>query len=264
MELLGFLASVLIGISLGMIGGGGSILTMPVLVYLFHLDVVTATIYSLFLVGTASVFGSFSYFKQGLINLKVAAVFGIPSVLSVIITRKYIVPEIPNEIGHFGAFTLTRNVFLLLIFAFLMIYASYKMIKKCTEEDCQPLENPPGNKIKIIFQGILVGGITGLIGAGGGFLIMPALVNILRLEFKKATGTSLFIIAINSLIGFLASVHSEPIDWLFLFKLLLLSIIGVIIGGYFSKRIDSMKLKPAFGWFILVMGIYILIKELFL
>lgn len=261
MDIIGYIASIFIGISLGLIGGGGSILTVPVLVYLFGIDALLATAYSLFIVGSTSVVGSLSYFKKGLVNIKTAIIFGIPSIIAVFLTRTYVVPAIPEEVFSIAAFTVTKNILLMLLFAILMIFASYSMIRKCKGEDCLPTDTPTSSTLLIVIQGIFVGFVTGLIGAGGGFLIIPALVNLLRLEFKKAIGTSLVIIALNSLFGFAISVTHYTIDWIFLFKILALAITGVLIGSYLSKKIDGKKLKPAFGWFVLLMGIYIIIKE---
>ena len=258
---MGYLASIFIGISLGLIGGGGSILTVPVLVYLFGIDAVLATVYSLFVVGATSVVGSFSYFKKGLVHLKTAVVFGIPSIVAVFLTRAFIVPAIPQTIFSIGNFTVTKSILLMVLFAVLMIFASYSMIKKCKGEDCLPKETPSGSNFLIIIQGIFVGIVTGLVGAGGGFLIIPALVNLLRLDIKKAIGTSLVIIALNSLFGFAVATTHVTMDWILLFKILALAIAGVFIGSFISKKIDGKKLKPAFGWFVLIMGIYILLKE---
>lgn len=261
MDIAGYIASIFIGIALGLIGGGGSILTVPVLVYLFRIDTVLATAYSLFIVGTTSVIGSFSYFKKGLVNIRTAVVFGIPSIVSVFLTRAYIVPAIPQEIFYIGNFKVTKSTLLMLLFAVLMIFASYSMIKKCKGEDCLPLEEPSANAWQIAMQGLFVGTVTGFVGAGGGFLIIPVLVNLLRLEFKTAIGTSLLIIAINSLLGFAVSTSHINVDWIFLFKILTLAITGVFIGSYIAKHINGEKLKPAFGGFVLVMGIYIILKE---
>ena len=199
MDIAGYLASILIGISLGLIGGGGSILTVPVLVYLFSVDAVLATTYSLFIVGTTSVVGSLSYFKKGLVNIRTAIVFGIPSIVAVFLTRAYIVPAIPKEIFSIGNFTVTKSILLMLLFAVLMIFASYSMIKKNKQTPDETLQKQQINNPFIFIHGALVGIVTGLIGAGGGFLIIPALVNILKLPMKTAVGTSLIIISINSL-----------------------------------------------------------------
>jgi uncharacterized protein len=259
MEITGYSASILIGISLGLIGGGGSILTVPVLVYLFNVDTVLATTYSLFVVGSTSLVGSFSYFKKGLIAVKTAIFFGLPSIIAVWLTRHYLLPHIPEHIMNVGSFALTKSILLMLFFAVLMVFASYSMIKKDTQE--QSASQQPSNNIWVIAQGIMVGIVTGLIGAGGGFLIIPALVSLLKLPMKTAIGTSLIIIAVNSLTGFGFSLGQSQIDWSFLLTVTLIAIAGIFIGSYLSTKIDGKKLKPAFGWFVLLMGIYILLKE---
>ncbi|WP_375563050.1 sulfite exporter TauE/SafE family protein [Bernardetia sp. OM2101] len=273
-EFIGYFSAIFIGVSLGLIGGGGSILTVPVLVYLFSIEPVVATAYSLFVVGLTSSVGAFSYFKQGLVRMKTALVFGIPSIFSVFLTRNYLVPAIPNEIFDVGSFVLTKGIFLMALFAVLMILASYKMIKSGSKSVTNnSLETTPTQKIDsepktfnypmVIFQGLVVGLITGLVGAGGGFIIIPALVFLLGLEMKEAIGTSLTIITLNSFFGFLVSQNQMQTDWKLLLILSTMSIAGIFIGMALSKRIDGKKLKPLFGWFVLIMGGYILIKELF-
>lgn len=261
MEIAGFVASVFIGISLGLIGGGGSILTVPVLVYLFSIDAVLATAYSLFIVGAASAVGSVSYFKKGLVNVKTAIVFGIPSIIAVFLTRAYIIPAIPQEIFSIGDFTVTKSILLMLIFAVLMILASYSMIKKDRKRIAEVPQEQEFNYPLILIEGIVVGILTGLVGAGGGFLIIPALVILSKLPMKEAVGTSLVIIAAKSLIGFFGESSETIIDWGFLVSVTIFAIIGIFIGTVVSKKIDGQKLKPAFGWFVLVMGIYIIFKE---
>lgn len=262
MEITGYLASILIGISLGLIGGGGSILTVPVLVYLFSVDAVLATTYSLFVVGSTSLVGSFSYFKKGFIDTKTALFFGLPSVIAVFLTRHYMLPSIPENLMNVGDFKLSRSILLMVFFAVLMVFASYSMIKKDSKKHAANFKSASGTWV--IAQGLMVGLVTGLIGAGGGFLIIPALVNLLKLPIKTAIGTSLIIIAVNSIIGFGFSLGHYPIDWQFLLTITLIAIGGIFIGTYLSNEIDGKKLKPAFGWFVLVMGIYILIKEIIL
>lgn len=261
MEIVGYFAPVLIGISLGLIGGGGSILTVPVLVYLFHVDAVLATAYSLFIVGATSVIGSVSYFRKGLVNVKTAVIFGIPSIVAVFLTRHYLVPAIPGTVFSVGSFTVTKSILLMLLFAVLMIVASYSMIRKE-----KPAEKNTGGGQKfnyplIFAEGTVVGILTGLVGAGGGFLIIPALVLLSRLPMKEAVGTSLVIIAAKSLIGFFGESGAAAMDWKFLTVVTLFAIAGIFIGFALSKKIDGEKLKPAFGWFVLVMGVYILFKE---
>lgn len=262
MEIFGYIASVLIGISLGLIGGGGSILTVPVLVYLFGLDAFLATEYSLFIVGISSVVGSVSYFKKGLVNFKTALVFGIPSIISIFLTRNYMLPLIPGNVFTINEFVVTKDILLLLIFAGLMILASYKMIRKNKEYQLET--HRKNNTLLAAGEGSVVGILTGLVGAGGGFMIIPALVSLLKTPMKVAIGTSLVIISLNSLIGFFSSINDVAINWKLLTTISSIAIVGIIIGSQLSKRIDGRKLKPAFGWFILVMGIYIIMKEVFL
>lgn len=261
MEIIGYIASIFIGIALGLIGGGGSILTVPVLFYLFAVDTVTATAYSLFIVGITSAVGTVSYFKKGLVNIKTAIVFGIPSIIAVFLTRAYLVPAIPKEVFSIGDFVVTKGILMMLVFAVMMIAASYSMIKK---DKKQPNENEGEQKFNypiILVEGAIVGILTGLVGAGGGFLIIPALVILSKLPMKEAIGTSLVIIAAKSLIGFFGEGSETVIDWSLLTKVSAFAIVGIIIGTMLSKKIDGAKLKPAFGWFVLVMGIYIIIKE---
>lgn len=261
MDAAGYIASIFIGISLGLIGGGGSILTVPVLVYLFHVDAILATTYSLFIVGATSFVGSFSYFKKKLIDFKTAFVFGIPSIVGVFISRKFILPFIPDSVFTISGFEVHKNLLLMLLFAVLMLFASYNMIKKKTVSTDS--DETKYNYPLVFLEGLFVGIITGFIGAGGGFLIIPALVGLLKTPMKTAIGTSLFIIAMNSAFGFLTSYeHFNEINWTFLSSISAIAIVGIIIGSYLSKKIDGKKLKPAFGWFVLLMGIFVILKEL--
>ena len=261
MEIVGYIAALFIGITLGLIGSGGSILTVPVLVYLFGVDAVMATSYSLFIVGLTSAFGSFSYLKRKMIDGKVVALFGIPSIISVILTRNYVVPAIPDSIVQIGGLQITKDVLMLLLFGLLMIAAAYGMIK-----NKKPLPNAVTEAVSInwtllVAHGFFVGFITGLIGVGGGFLIIPALVMLLKIPMKDAVGNSLVIIAANSFIGFFNSHNHDEINWYLLFTIASLSICGIFIGIRLSKNMDGLKLKPAFGWFVLCMGVFIILRE---
>jgi len=262
MEIIGYIASILIGISLGLIGSGGSILTVPVLVYLFSVDAVSATAYSLFIVGFTAAIGSIAYLKKGLVNIKTAVVFGIPSIIDVFFTRAYIVPAIPKEVFSVGNFIVTKSILMLLLFAILMIAASFSMIKKNKQKENELKEGQQQfNYPMILLEGLLVGIVTGLVGAGGGFLIIPALVLLSKLPMKEAVGTSLVIIAAKSLIGFFGESNETLIDWSLLMIISIVATSGIFIGMFLSKKIDGAKLKPLFGWFVLVMGVYIIIKE---
>ena len=260
MEIIGYLASALIGISLGLIGGGGSILTVPVLVYLFHIPPVEATAYSLFIVGITSLVGSYPKYTQGLVNIKTALIFGGPSILAVFLTRKFLVPSIPDELFTFNSIVVTKSILMMLLFAVLMVFASISMIR-----DGKTNQNTTKNMnyTMILVEGSIVGVLTGLVGVGGGFLIIPALVLFTGLPMKEAIGTSLIIIAAKSLIGFTGDLGHFNMNWQLLLTVSFIAIFGILLGNKLSVKIDGAKLKKGFGWFVLTMGFYIIIKELF-
>ncbi len=263
MEIYGYIASVAIGISLGLIGGGGSILTVPVLVYLFNINPVAATAYSLFIVGLTSLAGVFAKYTDHLVSMRTAVIFGLPSIVTVFLTRKYIVPSLPDVLFSIGQFQLTKPLFIMLLFAVLMIAASVSMIRSDKDDTLELEGKQKFNYPLILLEGIVVGLLTGFVGAGGGFLIIPALVMLSKLPMKKAIGTSLVIISAKSLIGFVGDVFvtTTTIDWPLLLIITGLAIIGILIGNRLARKIDGEKLKRAFGWFVLAMGIYIILNE---
>ncbi|MGN6396596.1 MAG: sulfite exporter TauE/SafE family protein [Mucilaginibacter sp.] len=264
MQVLAYLAAALIGISLGLIGGGGSILTVPVLVYLFGTTPLLATSYSLFIVGSASLAGAINNYLKGLVSIKTALLFGLSSITTVFMTRRFIIPAIPKHIAWVGSFELTENILTMVLFAILMIWAARAMIRSGENKEAAAGKDKKLNIPKLMGYGIAIGLATGILGAGGGFLLIPALVLFVGLPMKRAIGTSLLIIALNSLIGFTGDLGHFNIDWLFLGKITAIAIAGIFIGGYLGKKIDGSKLKKGFGWFVLAMGFYIIIKELLL
>lgn len=262
-DFLGYFASGLIGVSLGLIGGGGSILTVPVLVYLFHIEPTLATAYSLFIVGTTSLVGGIKSAIHKMVDFRTALVFAVPSFVSVYLTRRYIIPLLPDEILTMGSFVLTRDIAIMIFFAIIMLVAAIGMIhdKKINNENQKVRYNYP----MIILEGIVVGAVTGIVGAGGGFLIIPALVLFAKLPMKKAVGTSLIIIAAKSLIGFLGDIGSgQDINFSFMMIISVIAVAGIFLGTYISKFIESQKLKTGFGWFVLIMSVYIIANEVLL
>lgn len=262
MEIAGYFASLLIGVSLGLIGGGGSILTIPVLVYLFQIQPTVATGYSLFIVGSSSLAGAFKNYQKGNIHLKAAFYFGAGSIITVILIRKFLIPVIPDEIFRIGSFVVTKSLIIMLLFAAVMITASLNMIRKQVIQD--NTNDHTLHLTKSILKGVQVGILTGLLGAGGGFIIIPVLIFSFHLDMKQAIGTSLLIMAMNSLLGFIGDLFHQVIDWPLLLSVTAISIAGTFLGRKIGESIPGDKLKKGFGWFILIMGVYIIIHELFL
>lgn len=260
MEFLGYIFALIIGLIMGGIGGGGSILGVPVFVYLFEIDAITATTLSLFVVGVANAFGAVGNAKQGNVDFKTALLFGVPSVFSIIFVRKIILPHLPENLINIGNLHIAKNDFILVMFALLMLVSSIKMI--FGNQKIETKTKSPQYHL-LATQGLAVGMITGMIGAGGGFLIVPALVMLLNLDMKKAIGTSMMIVSMNSILGFISSEKISEINWPFLLTFTSLAVVGMFSGLIISKKIDGKKLKPAFGWFVLIMGLYIILKEAF-
>ncbi|MGA1600409.1 MAG: sulfite exporter TauE/SafE family protein [bacterium] len=257
--MLGWAGAVVMGITLGLIGGGGSILTVPILVYMLSVSPIQATAYSLFVVGLTALIGSAAYMKQRLVDFRTGAVFAVPSFIGVFLMRRYGVPALPEVIFTYEEFEVGKNLLVMGVFAIVMILASVSMIRE------QPQAEQSGelsyNYPLIAVEGLLVGGVTGFVGAGGGFLIIPALVVLAKLPMKQAVGTSLLIIALKSLFGFLGDLGNQEIDWEFLLIFSALATGGILTGTFLSRYIPGSKLKPAFGWFVLIMGLFILAKE---
>jgi uncharacterized membrane protein YfcA len=257
LEILGYFGALLIGVVLGLIGGGGSILTLPILVYMFSINPVIATAYSLFIVGISSLFGAIKNIQKKLVDFRTAIVFSIPAFIAVYSTRMYLVPAIPESLFYIEDFEVTKDIAIMAFFALIMLLASVSMIRNQKTTVQTETEEVTYNYPLIIVEGVIVGVITGIVGAGGGFLIIPALVLLAKLPMKKAVATSLLIISIKSLIGFLGDVQNYEIDWVFLGIFTSLAAVGIFIGIWLNKFIDGKKLKKGFGWFLVAMGIFI-------
>jgi uncharacterized membrane protein YfcA len=262
-EILGYCAALLIGLTLGLIGGGGSILAVPVLAYLFMFDEKLATGYSLFVVGCSALVGGFKQFQKGNVDFKIALIFGLPAIISVSLVRSFLIPIIPDELFVLNGTTITRRMAMFGLFALVMIPAAFAMLKS-------PKSNPtPSNTKKIeynflliLLEGVLIGAITGIVGAGGGFLIIPALVLLAKIDIKKAIGTSLVIVTLKSLIGFfLGDALTMNIDWEFLLTFSAIAIVGIFFGTFLNNLFDGQKLRKGFGYFILLMAGFIFYME---
>ncbi|MGK0387994.1 MAG: putative membrane protein YfcA [Maribacter sp.] len=263
MDTIGYIGALLIGITLGFLGGGGSILAVPIFVYLLGISPITATAYSLFVVGSTSVVGTVRNYSKGMIDLRTGIVFAIPALIAVYLTRKSLIPFIPDDLFSVDDLMITKDIAIMVFFAIIMLLAAISMIRGRKEVKNEE-EEIGYNYPFIIAEGAVVGVLTGIVGAGGGFLIIPALVLFAKLPMKKAVGTSLMIISIKSLIGFIGDVQNIAIDWVFLLLFTAFSIVGILIGIYLSKFISNKMLKKVFGYFVLLMAAYILMKELVL
>ena len=259
-NIYGVIGALLIGIVLGLTGGGGSILTFPILVYVLSVNPITSTSYSLFVVGSTALVGTIRNAQKGMIEYKTAFVFAIPAFIAVFLSRKFIIPSIPNVLFNFNDFVFTKDLAIMIFFAILMFFASISMIKG--RKEVKITKDIAFNYPLIIIEGFVVGILTGLVGAGGGFLIIPALVLFANIPMKRAVATSLLIIAVKSLIGFLGDLGNIDINWSFLLSFTSISVLGIIAGIWLNNFIDGKKLKKLFGYFVLLMSIFIIIKEL--
>ena len=263
LEVLGYISALIIGITLGLIGGGGSILAVPVLAYMFMVNEKVATAYSLFIVGASALVGGIKQHFKGYVDWRTAIVFGIPAIIGVTMVRYYVVPALPELLFSVNNFDFTRRMAMFGLFAVLMIPAAFSMLKK-RKSKLKVSNEVKYNYPLILIEGLLVGGVTGLIGAGGGFLIIPALVILANVKMKVAVGTSLIIIALKSLLGFFfGDALTMEIDWAFLGTFTTLSLIGIFIGSYIGNFIDGQRLKKGFGYFIIVMAVFIFYMEFF-
>ncbi|MGZ3775483.1 MAG: sulfite exporter TauE/SafE family protein [Pseudobdellovibrionaceae bacterium] len=264
MAFVGYAASILMGLSLGLIGGGGSILTVPILVYLFSLNPIISTTYSLFVVGLTALTGGVFYLKRGEVDLKTGVIFAIPSALGAYVTRAYVIPSLPDHLFSIGTTIISKALLIMVLFALLMVVASIKMIKAQQAKGDQRESSPIQRIRRIATKGLFVGCVTGFVGAGGGFLIIPALVLLVGLPMKIAVGTSLLIIAFNSLIAFFGSLHHQTfaVDWKLLITIASIAISGLFLGTTLSSKVPEKSLKKIFGYFVLIMGTIILFDQL--
>ncbi|MBA99584.1 MAG: permease [Saprospirales bacterium] len=264
--LIGYTAAVFIGLIVGLTGAGGSILALPILTYFFGVPAELATGYSLFVVGWVAAVGALRNGQKGNIDYKIATVFAPPTIAAVYFTRKVIVPAIPETIIQFEEVALSKDLAIMLLFAIVMLFASISMLRKKTHNtsDSIDLKWDLSRVLKVVIEATVVGVLTGLVGAGGGFIIVPALVLLAKLPIHRAVGTSMFIIASKSLIGFLGDVTNPSliIDWTFLIGFTFVAMLGLAVGLPFSAKVPAPKLKKGFGVFVLVMAVFILVDKI--
>jgi uncharacterized membrane protein YfcA len=260
-QVFGYFGAFLTGLILGLLGGGGALISIPVLVYLFHIEASVATGYSLFLIGITASTGAVTNLRKKTVDLPTLLYYGLPSVVSIYCMRRYIVPAIPDVIFQIGAYQLTKNNLILTLLSVVIFAVAYNMIS--TNKVASDNEHH-SNYTKLIATAIFIGAFLGMVGAGGGFLMIPALFHYANLDMKKSIGTSLVLVAINSFVGFWGDVHSnQTMEWSFLFAFSSFSVVGMFTGSYWAGKTDNRLLKKYFAWFMLAVGSYILIKEIF-
>jgi hypothetical protein len=230
-------------------------------VYLFGIDPSVATAYSLVIISATTSVGAFKNYQKQLVSFPVAFTFGLSSMLTVFLIRRFILPVIPSELLSFQGLVLHKSAATMLVFALLMLVAAYFMI--AAKAPIQKADKPTTSTLKLLLYGIGAGFITGFLGAGGGFVLIPALVLVVQLPMKKAVGTSLLIIALNSLVGIAGDWGHVQIDWLFAASLIALALLGLFIGVVLSAKLPENILKKYFGWFVFCMGLVVMISELY-
>lgn len=245
--ILTLVLSVFIGLSLGLLGGGGSILTVPILTYVTGLEPREAITTSLFVVGLTSIVSALTHARQGRVKWRTGLVFG--------------------AAGMAGAFTGGRlggvipAGVLMVAFAAMMIATAVAMIRGRRERTgTEPVGELP--ILKALLAGVSVGVVTGLVGAGGGFLIVPALALWGGLPMAAAVGTSLMVIAMNSLAGFVGHLSVLELDWFLVAGVSVAAVIGSLIGALLTGRLPEAGLRKGFGVFVLAMGTFVLVQEL--
>lgn len=260
LHIIGYLGAVLVGFVLGLMGGGGALISIPILVYLFHIEVSVATSYSLFLIAITASSGAYHNIRKNLVDYNAALYYGIPSVISVFAVRRWVMPNLPKVIFTIGNFPVSKSLFILVVLVIVMVMAAYKMIVS-NDAELDKTEHKI-NHFRLSFFAVLIGSFLGLVGGGGGFLMVPALIYFANVHLKKAVGTALVLVAVNSFIGFLGDLSSHiQIDWALFATFLFFSIGGVFIGHYMVAYTQGNKMKKYFGYFLLVVAAFIVIKE---
>lgn len=270
MMIIGYILGLLIGVLLGLFGSGGAIISFPVLVYFMNIPVQQAGVYSLLIVGVAALVGVIRQWKMNHVDLKVAAVFTIPLLAGFYMTKYFLLPTIPQEMAHFpGGVTFTKNHVIMLLFILTLSYIVVNMFTHANVTNQYKTEYQEnawhfGKICRYIVSAIGVGILSASIGAGGGFIIVPALIGIFHLPVKKATGTSLFIISVNAFLGTLMNKKEFSDQYIpIIFTFSLISIVGMFIGLYLNKILSAATLKKSYAYFLIVILASTIFSEIY-
>jgi len=227
---------------------------------LFAQDPLVATTGSLFVVGSTALVGAIANARKKMVDFKTGILFAAPSFVGVFAARHFILPKLPEIIYAQNDIVVTKALLVMGAFAILMILASRAMIRAGAPSSLATAGNQAG-LAGIVWYGFLVGITTGFVGAGGGFLIIPALVVLLKLPMKIAVGTSLAIITANSLFGFAISANALTLGWRVLTIISGIGAIGIFVGQAMSASINERTLKKGFGYFVLFVGSLVLVDQ---
>ncbi len=258
--IVGHLFAVCIGISLGLLGGGGSVLALPVLVYIMGISPKPAIAMTLIIVGSVSLLGCIPHARRGNLNLKIAGIFGSATMVGAYLGAR--IATLPFITSGFQMFLFG---FSMLVAAGLMIYRSIKAKPESNEDELASIQYvKPACKycwLWLMTEGIAVGILTGLVGVGGGFAIVPALVLLGNIPMRQAIGTSLLIIACNSVAGFLGYLGNVSLDWTLTVSFTFLAGCGTVIGAYLAQFISAQQLQKSFGYFLLAIATFVLVQN---
>lgn len=253
--IIGYTLAIAVGLTMGIMGSGGSILTLPIFVYLFHIEPIQALDYSLFTISIISLVGSVGHVHKKEIDFKTTALFILPSMLTVYITKQYILPNIPDSFPLYQN-TISKDQIIMSLFAIIILASAFAMLRK--RENKNRSRRVSNHIILLVSIGFITGLLTGLVGAGGGFIIVPALVLVLGINIKQATAASLFIITINATFGLLSNFKQlDQINWTILIIFTGITLIGLMIGFQLKTKLKPENLKVVFGYFLGAIGIAI-------
>ena len=255
-EILGYVFFILAGLFFGLFGSGGSIIIIPILVYIFKLPIYEATTYSLLLVFLISLFGTIKHIKQRNLHIQKINFFIISTLIFTSISRVFLFPEIPEKIVFLNV---SKDSFLMILFSIVIFFSGASLLRKTF------FSITSNFKIGLICIGILIGLLTGLLGIGGGFIIVPALVLFARMNMKRAASTALFIIMLNTLLAIILeiSIFNFQFNWLFILFLLISALIGITIGIGLLNKIEVNRIKKMFSFSLLLLSLLIFCIELF-
>ena len=255
LEILGYFLFLFAGLFFGLFGSGGSIIIIPILIYIYQLSIYEATSYSLLLVFLISVFGTIKHIKQKNFDIQNIIIFITPTLFFTAISRVFLFPNIPDFIAILN---ISKDNLLMILFSIVIFFSGISVFQS------HQISIKNHFNIRLILTGIIVGLLTGLLGIGGGFIILPALILFANMNMKQAASSTLFIIMLNTLLAILLefTVFNFRFDFIFISCILLSSLVGVLIGMYLLNKINQNLTKKMFSVTLLLLSLVIFFIEL--